>query len=408
MKSYFFLFFVIFFAFACNNAGQQHPVKESLSIQAPPTATISGQELIHYQTLLSTFFDTKLLRNNQFNGGILIAKNGSILYEKYRGKIDLRKPDSIVATTPLHIASTSKTFTGIAILKLVQEHKIRLDDSLTTFFPLLPYRGITIRMLLNHRSGLPNYIHFMDKTSWDQHQYATNEDVLSLLIKEKPPVNYSPGKHFSYCNTNYLLLALIIEKITGKSYPEYMQEEYFDKLGMNNTYVFTLNDTLTATPSFNQNGNYWKYDFLDGTYGDKNIYSTPRDLLKWDQALYTDQLINQSLLDSAFSPYSLERPSIHNYGLGWRLQLLPNGKKIVYHFGKWHGFNAAFARLIDEKVTIIILGNRFTKSIYNTAHLSYDLFGNYFQGSSNDEDDTESGTIPDAKSILSRKAGKKQ
>jgi CubicO group peptidase (beta-lactamase class C family) len=139
--------------------------------------------------------------------------------------------------------------------------------------------------------------------------------------------------------------------------------------------VFTLKDTLTATPSFNADGYIWTNDFLDGTYGDKNIYTTAGDLLKWDQALYTDQVISKALMDSAFTSYSNERPSVHNYGLGFRLMNLPNNKKIVYHFGKWHGCNAAFARLIEEKVTIIILGNRFTRSIYNTAHQSYDLFG---------------------------------
>ncbi len=148
---------------------------------------------------------------------------------------------------------------------------------------------------------------------------------------------------------------MIIEKVSGKTFPDYMQQKYFGPLQMKHTYVFTLKDTLTAVPSFTNNGTYWEFDCLDGTYGDKNIYTTPRDLLKWDQALYTDQILSKPMMDSAFAPYSFEKPSVHNYGLGWRLQLLPNGKKVVYHFGKWHGFNAAFARLMDEKVTIIIL-----------------------------------------------------
>src|SRR5690606_36062013 len=107
-------------------------------------------------------------------------------------------------------------------------------------FSPLPYPGITVKMLLNHRSGLPNYVHFMDKTSWDKKQYATNSDVLSILIKDKPNINFQPGKRFSYCNTNYILLAMIIEKITGKPYPESMQQKFFGPLQMKNTYVFTL------------------------------------------------------------------------------------------------------------------------------------------------------------------------
>jgi CubicO group peptidase (beta-lactamase class C family) len=112
--------------------------------------------------------------------------------------------------------------------------------------------------------------------------------------------------------------------------------------------------------------------------------------LKWDQALYSDQVISKSMQDSAFAPYSFEKPSVHNYGLGWRLQILPNGKKVVYHFGKWHGSNAAFARLMDEKVTIIILGNRFNRAIYDAASLCYDIFGDYQQQKVVDPDEIDS------------------
>jgi hypothetical protein len=146
---------------------------------------------------------------------------------------------------------------------------------------------------------------------------------------------------------------------------------------MNNTFVFNPSNAANATPSFDWRGGVWQMDFSDGPYGDKNIHSTVRDLLKWDQALYTTQLVNQQLLDSAFTPYSNERKTQHNYGLGWRLLLFDNGKKVVYHNGRWHGFNSAFARLTDEKVTIIILSNKFNRSVYMTARKLYDLFGDY-------------------------------
>jgi CubicO group peptidase (beta-lactamase class C family) len=191
-----------------------------------------------------------------------------------------------------------------------------------------------------------------------------------------------------------VLLAMIIEQVSGQPFPQYMKQELFGPLQMNDTYVFTLADTLTATRSYNHNGTLWENDFLEGTYGDKNVYSTPRDLLKWDQALYTGQLLSQPLLDSAFQGYSFERPSVHNYGLGWRLQLLPNGKKVIYHFGRWHGFNAAFARLTDEKATIIILGNKFTRAIYNTAVKSYDLFGPYLRKHNEDEEEKPGASAP--------------
>jgi CubicO group peptidase (beta-lactamase class C family) len=176
-----------------------------------------------------------------------------------------------------------------------------------------------------------------------------------------------------------------------------MKQTFFQPIGMNDTYVFTLADTSTATTSFTARGTHWENDFLEGTYGDKNIFSTPRDLLKWDQALYTEQIVNRSLLDSAFTAYDTRRP-VYKYGLGWRLLHFPNGKKIIYHYGRWHGFNAAFARLPDEKVTIIVLGNKFTRNIYNAAHDSYRLFGDY--DTEKDEDDNESETKSPAKPVI--------
>ncbi len=398
---------------SCNSSSKDKKTEDDSLQYYPPTPQKLGkEEFRNYYRQLSSFLDTALLRQN-FNGGILIAKDGEIIYEKYTGKTDLRKKDSITSSTAMHIASTSKTFTATAILRMVQEGKLSLDDSLQKFFPGFPYSRITVKMLLNHRSGLPNYLYFMSNNKWGiqpngkwNHQYATNQDVLRMMYDKRPDPTGTPGARFNYSNTNYVLLAMIVEKISGISFPAYMRQKFFEPLQMKDTYVFTLKDTLTATPSFTNNGIYWDYDFLDATYGDKNVYTTPQDLLKWDQALYTDQLIEKPLLDSSFAPYSFEKPSIHNYGLGWRLQLLPNGKKVVYHFGKWHGSNAAFARLIDEKATIIILGNRFSKTIYGAAHLCYDIFGDYQQRKVPDSDEIDS-----LKTTLlnpaSKKAGKK-
>lgn len=377
--------------------------EDSLEYYPPTPAPLAKDEFRRYHRIVSSYFDSMLLKRN-FNGSILVAKDGAIVYEKYQGRVDLRKEAPITDSTPLHIASTSKTFTGVATLRLVQENKISLDDTLGKFFPALPYPGITVKMLLNHRSGLPNYVYFMPNSKWDKKVYVTNQDMLNFLYTEKPRRSFSPGTRFSYSNTNYVLLAMIIEKITGKSFPEYMKTKYFTPLQMTHTYIFTPADSATATPSFNYNSSFWENDFLEYTYGDKNIYTTPRDLLKWDQALYTDQLLSHSLLDSAFTPYSMETKSIHNYGLGFRMLMIPNGKKVIYHFGRWHGFNAAFSRLTDEKVTIIVLGNRFSSGIYNTARLSYDLFGDYDQNHNRHEDESE--TLPDDKNeVVKQKPG---
>lgn len=428
MKIFSLCFFIIVLHISCNNSGGEHEADDSLQYYPPTPAVLDRNEFRHYYRRLNEFLDTALL-NKGFNGGILVAKNGAVIYEKYQGLIHLGKKDlpaaylsgrqgqadSLTAATPLHIASATKTFTAAAILRLIQENKLPLTDTLNKFFPGFPYAGITIQMLLCHGSGLPNYLYFMSNEKWDKgpdgkwnRKFDSNKDVLTMLMKKKPDATGKPGARFNYCNTNYVLLALLIEQVTGKPYPEYMRQNWFAPLQMNNSFVFTLKDTLTATPSFTPSGTYWGYDFLDATYGDKNIYSTPLDMLKWDKALYTGQILRPSLLDSAFSPYSFEKQSVHNYGLGWRLQLLPNGKKVIYHFGKWHGFNAAFARLTDEKATIIILGNKFTRNIYNAAHLCYDIFGDYRQRQVPDADEIDSVKTtllprPEKKHIKKRK-----
>jgi CubicO group peptidase (beta-lactamase class C family) len=345
----------------------------------PPLSALDPWKKNKLANQVESYFQSTLLQSgNAFNGGILIAKGGHVLFEKYQGFEEINtRTTPLSANSSLHIASTSKTFTAIAILQLIQQGKIALTDSLERFFQHWPYPSITIKDLLNHRSGLPNYVYFMGSYWIDPQIAVTNKDVISTLIQKKPARNYPPNKRFEYCNTNYLLLASIIEKVTGLSYPLYMHKAIFSFLGMKGTFVYQPTDTNRITRSFDYRGVPWPFDQLDLTYGDKNIYSTPRDLLKWDQALYTQQLVADTLLNAAFTPYSFEKPGQNNYGLGFRLKLLPNQKKVVYHFGRWHGNNAVFARLMDEKVTVIILGNKFNRQIYSTASRSYGLFGPY-------------------------------
>jgi CubicO group peptidase (beta-lactamase class C family) len=334
-----------------------------------------------------------------------VAKDGNIVYEKYEGYADLRKKIPMTDSTMMHIASSGKTFTGMAILRLAQENQLSLDDQLEKYFPEFPYSGITIQMLLSHRSGLPNYVHFLPASKWDKKKIATNEDVLNMLYSERPTRMFKPGTRFTYSNTNFVLLAMIVEKITGKPFPEFMKEKFFDPLGMKHTYIFTLKDSANAVQSYEANGRLWQYDCLEGTYGDKNLYTTPEDLLKWDQAFYTEEILNKQMQDSAFTPYSNERRSMHNYGLGWRLLMIPNGKKVIYHNGRWHGFNAAFARLTDEKVTIIILGNKYNSRIYTAARDAYDIFGDYRQTYGGEDDEAENNA-PVVKKTTHHKSSK--
>lgn len=336
-----------------------------------------------------------VLRPKGFNGGILVAKKGNIIFEAYNGTTRIPGTVPITAATPLHIASTSKTFTAMAVLQLWQEGRLNIDDEFSKYFPQFNYPGVTIRSLLCHRSGLPNYTYFMENLGWDKSRFVSNQDVFDFLCNRKAefPDIAPPNTHFSYCNTNFALLALLIEKISGLPYPVYMQQHFFTPLQMKNTHVFTLADTATAVPSYDWKGRLMPFGFLDGVYGDKNIYTTVRDLLIWDRALRSGLLFTPQTLEQAYAPYSNEKPGIRNYGLGWRMNILPDGRKVIYHNGWWHGSNSTFIRLIPEEATIIAIGNRFTRAVYHAKMLA-NIFGDYY--SSPEEEEGDSSHNPDS------------
>lgn len=366
--------------FGCHSPKSDVPaLKNEIAAASFATNKLSKQDSVRYHNAVAEVLEKSLLRGS-FNGAILIAKEGDIVYERYVGLKDPRQKnsgDSITAETPFQIASTGKTMTAAAVLKLWEEGKLSLDDDVTKYFPGFPYPGVTVKTLLNHRSGLPNYLYYMEKGKWVRNQQASNTDVLNTLITWQPPKAANADKRFQYCNTNYVLLALIVEKVSGMSFPEYMRTVIFEPLGMNNSFVIGPNEQTKYMLSFQPNNALWSLDFSDGPYGDKNIYSTPRDLLLWDRALNEEKVLKPQTLDSAYTPYSNEKPGIHNYGLGWRMLVYPTGKKIIYHNGHWHGFNSAFSRLPDEKATIIIISNRYNQGVYSTAKKLYEVFGTY-------------------------------
>jgi CubicO group peptidase (beta-lactamase class C family) len=334
------------------------------------------EEVTKWKKIIQSYYETIL--SPKLNGQILIAKNGEILFEEYTGFERLHNDSAkrMNAHSSIHLASVSKTFTAGAVLLLQQEHKLNIEDLITKYLPEFPYPGITLKMLLSHRAGLPNYLHNLDNWGWGSSKMASNHDILNLMISTKAPLEFTPDTKFSYCNTNYAMLALVIEKVSNQSYPDFLHDHIFYPLQMQDTYVFQPKDSAYAIPSYEKNNSIFPYDNLDGVYGDKNIYSTVRDLYKWDQALYTNSLLTAESKALAFTGYSNEKPGIKNYGFGWRMFNFPNQKKIIFHNGWWHGNNNAFVRLIDDSATIICLGNKYSKTNYSVMQLSY-LFGDY-------------------------------
>jgi CubicO group peptidase (beta-lactamase class C family) len=335
----------------------------------------------------SLFFEKWWSEKND-NVAFLVAKNGQVIYENYMGCANKRTGEMITKNMPLHIASVTKVLTSTAVLMLIDAKKIKLDQKVNTIITDFPYPDVTIQMLLNHRSGMRNYAYFtFEKGNWDKHKTLTNEDIVKVMVDKKIEQETKTDTHFSYCNTNYAMLALIIEKVTGLKYPEAMKEMIFKPLGMTNTFVFDINkDRDIIAPSYKGNNVEIGIDYLDGVYGDKNIYSTPRDLLKFDKARYAPFFLNRDLLKKVYKGYSYESKGTRNYGLGVRLIEWEKGEPFYYHNGWWHGNTSCFINMRKEKVTIIVLSNKYTKKTYQTKRLAA-LFGDYPFKLSDDTDD---------------------
>lgn len=338
-------------------------------------------------------YETKL-GNKGFSGQILIAKNGEVIFEDYKGYSNYSDKTAIIPETPIHLASISKTFTGMAALKLWEEEKLDLKAPVTKYISNFPYASVTIEQLLSHRSGLPDYTYFMEPNKYKTVKVKNkrgrwvkklklikaetpfrkglynNQDVLDYMVTKRPAPAAMPNRVFKYCNTNFVVLALIIEKITGQDFPTYMAETIFKPLKMENTYVFSAKSIDKYTPSYNARMVPYKIEKYDCIYGDKNIYSTVRDMYLWDKALTEGTYVKQSTLEMAYQPQSPINKYYHNYGLGWRILAKPNEERLVYHNGWWHGNNTVFTRLIGESATIIILGNKFNKSIYKGKEIA--------------------------------------
>jgi len=366
----FFVFSSLFYFIENKLLGATTTPENSISrVEIPLTGELNPIEESLRRTS-SKFFEESLVRS-RFNGAILVARNGKIVFEEYEGLKEVLKGEPIDSATAFHLASVSKTFTAMAILKLWEDGKLKIDDKVDKYLKGFPFNQITIRNLLSHRSGLPNYVYFAEQVGWNTRNYLHNDDMLKLLVSNKSKLRIGrPNAYFDYCNTNYALLALIIENVTGKSYAAFMDQSFFTPIGMMNTYVFDINKTEKILPSFKYNNRKEPMMFLDAVYGDKNIYSTARDMLKWDIALNSGKLFKKETLDEAYRGYSYERKGVKNYGLGWRLYEMPSGKKIVYHNGWWHGNNTVFSKLIQDSTTIIVLGNKFNRNIYQAKKIA--------------------------------------
>ena len=310
---------------------------------------------------IESFFQKKF-KQRQFNGNILFAENDQIITNKSYGFANFQEKEKLTQNHSFQLASVSKPFTAIAILQLIENGILTLNDTVEKFLPNFPYKGITIHQLLSHRSGLSQYTHFCDSPDsiWpDKNKTINNNDVIEIISKIKPLKNYPPDRRYYYCNTNFLLLASIVEKVTGITFREYLKSNIFSPLGMNHTVLYdrtNFEELILPTQGY-ENRTPWEDVYLNGVVGDKGIYSTTLDMFLFDQALNQNILINDSLKKLAFSKMNKDYHQNKNYGYGFRLKTHKKFGKIVYHTGWWKGYRSYFIKIPESNQTIIVLNN---------------------------------------------------
>jgi N-acyl-D-amino-acid deacylase len=296
---------------------------------------------------------------HEFNGNILLLKNGVKLYEKSIGFTDSTTSQRLNSSSAFNLASISKTFTSSLILMYVQEGKLKIDDQVHTYLPEFPYKDITIRHLLNHTHGMVEYFDWVIDTL-KINDTIGNDQLLALLSKHKPALNSVPGEKFNYCNTGYAMLSEVLETISGMPYAALLKSKITKPLKLENTYVQTVkmpNSPKNRVYGMKFKDGRWKaFDLttLDEFVGDGNIYSTVYDLQKWDQALRDGKVLKPVILQEAYAPAVVVEKPIMVYGLGWIIN--EPGKK-VSHSGSWNGFKNNIVRDLKNGYTLISLSN---------------------------------------------------
>lgn len=305
-----------------------------------------------------------------FSGTVLIAEKGRIRYHQAFGYRLFADSIAMEANDVFELASVSKQFTAMIIIMLKEKGLLQFDDAIDKYVSV-PYKGITIRHLLTHTSGLPDYQAIMDKY-WDKSKVAGNQDIIAYLNQYAPPAKFTPGEKYDYSNTGYVLLASIAEKASGKDFIQLSREWIFQPLKMRETNIRTAAEKAALSnfalghiyvpfrkafiraDSFpSSNYTIW----LGNRKGPGRISSTATDLLKWDQALYSNKLISAASLAEAFQPMRLNNGQLSQYGFGWDLDADSTLGKIVAHNGDNPGYKTMIVRFIDTQQTIIVLCN---------------------------------------------------
>ena len=299
-------------------------------------------------------------KRHDFHGSVLIAKNGKVVFKEHYGYADFKERTKIDDNSVFQLASVSKQFTAAAVLILKDRKQLSLDDKVTKFFPDFPYEEVNIRHLLNHTSGLPKYF-WLAEHKWDKEYAPSSDEMMDLIAEHKLDRFFRAGSNFDYSNTGYFVLSAIVEKVSNKEFGQFLQDEIFVPLNMRQTFVYRFGqdsikeDQLSGYRLYRRR---WhapiKGTVNDAVVGDKNVYSTTEDMLKWVQGLNSGRLISSQSLEEMYSKgvtrYNRQVP----YGFGFRIKE-DDAQKVIYHNGRWNGFSTSLMQYPDDDLVVITL-----------------------------------------------------
>lgn len=302
---------------------------------------------------------SKLHRSHRFNGAVLIKKENEILLAKGYGFTNYWRNELVTADSSFRLASVSKHFTATGIMILKEQGKLAYDDLVTKYIPALPYPAVTIRHLLNQTSGIPDIYMRLARENKSDISLLTNEMAVDLLISENEAAAYEPTTRYEYSNTNYILLARIIEIISGLAFEEFMDSALFTPLGMSNSRVWNLLSEDNTFP--NKTNGFEKFrwkvtevkpNFLDGVAGDGAVFSSINDLAKWDDFWNNNDILSPENRAEAFVRPVLKDGTSSDYGFGWIVT-----ERGMWHNGDWLAAKTILIRNTNRKTCLAILDN---------------------------------------------------
>ncbi len=371
MKTRFLLLFLIAFLVSCSSKKDRKYTPEEVE-KWPAVNTESifinlDDQVIKKKAAQIDKTFQNLKKKTTFNGTVLFAEKGRIVFEKSYGVRNLKTCKGELKNDDLYqLSSVSKMFTAEAIMILKSRGLVDYDVDIKTYIPEFPYDGITTRMLLTHRSGLSRYETLADNHWPNKKIPFTNDDMIEYYVKYQPNPYFKPDNGFHYCNVNYALLACIVERVSGKRFVDFMREDVFDVAGMHDSYIYDMpTDTMVSLYLPHCVQGYYvgrrcprqaQNEYLNGVKGDKIMFSNVEDMYRFKVALDYGLFVPDSIQAEAFKPgspkYSKRKD---NYGFGWRISRKYPG--CFYHYGWWKGYRSFFMFDKENDRTLIVLTN---------------------------------------------------